>query len=177
MARSPLFISLLNIFKAKGWQADVVDEKKEVIHSLFEAHHSKIHVYAQVFLPIQTLSIITEAPLTLDTAKHLSVLFELINRVNKMLVLGNFEYDLDRNQLVFKMSHISENSTQLSEKIVASMLHSSITELDRLIPCASTIQKSNLADLLSLSISSLIERQDWIPKSDKKTDKQKPANN
>ncbi len=165
MAHSPLFQSLLDIFKARDWQAEIVDPKKEVIHSLFEAHHSKIHVYAQVFLPINTLSIITEAPLELETAKHLSVLFELINRMNKLLVLGNFEYDLDRKQLVFKISHISESS-KLSEKIVASMLHSSITELDRLIPCASTIQKSNLADLLSLSINDLLERQDWVPKGD-----------
>ncbi len=172
MAKSPLFQSLLDIFEAKNWQAEIVDQKKEVIHSLFEAHHSKIHVYAQVFLPINTLSIITEAPLAVDTAKHLSVLFELINRVNKLLVLGNFEYDLDREQLVFKISHISESS-QLSEKIVASMLHSSITELDRLIPCASTIQKSNLADLLSLSVGSLLERQDWVPKSNEKNQSSK----
>ena len=166
MADSPLFKSLLGIFDAKEWQFERADTKQEVIHSVFEAHHSKIHVYSQVFLPIQTVSIISEAPLKVETAKHLSVLFELINRVNKLLVLGNFEYDLDREQLVFKVSHISEGP-ELSEKIVGSMLHSSITELDRLIPCASTIQKSNLADLLSLSVASLLERQDWVPKPDK----------
>jgi hypothetical protein len=152
--------SVLDTFGRQGWQCELV-EGRDVLRTGFEAHHTRIHLHAQAFPELNALSVVTETPMEIDEDR-LGMLLELLARANKQLTLGSAEYDIDRSQLMFRLTNLFERE-KYDPDIVSSMVHCAIAELDRLTPYAAIIRDTP-ADLLEdLSIERLLMREDLIP--------------
>jgi hypothetical protein len=87
---------------------------------------------------------------------------ELFIRANKQLTLGSFEYDLDRDQIVFRVTNLFDREVYDSD-IVPSMVHCAIAELDRIVPLASVLNRTSDDLLDDLSLPLLLEREDLLP--------------
>jgi hypothetical protein len=110
---------------------------------------------------MNALAIIGETPLPLDN-DHLLAGLELLARANKNLNLGGFEYDIDRQRLVFRITNLFDRE-KYDADIITSMVHCTVAELDRMAPYAMTIVKTP-ADLLDdLDLELLLMREDLIP--------------
>ena len=95
-------------------------------------------------------------------AAHRPKALELLMRANKQLTLGAFEYDLDRSQVVFRVTNLFDRE-KFDADIISSMVHCSIAELDRLVPLAATVNQTAPDLLDDLSIPLLLEREDLLP--------------
>lgn len=160
MPLSIQFQSVVDAFGQQGWQHEVI-EGREVLQTQFEAHHTRIHLHAQVFNHLNALSIVGETPQNTPSS-HLAPLIELLMRANKQLTLGAFEYDFDRSQLVFRITNLFDRE-RLDADIIASMVHCSIAELDRLVPLVNILLSTDQALLADLSLETLLLREDLLP--------------
>ena len=152
--------SVEDAFGRNGWHCEPV-EGKDVLRALFTGHHTRIEMIAQAYPPMNALAVIGETPLPLDE-DHLATGLELLARANKNLNLGGFEYDIDRQRLVFRITNLFDRE-KYDADIVTSMVHCTIAELDRLAPYAMTVVKTP-ADLLDdLDLQLLLMREDLIP--------------
>ena len=153
-------LSVEECFGGNGWHCELI-EGREVLRAQFDAHHTRVDMIAQAYPQLNALSVVSESPLTLDE-EHLPAVLELLSRANKQLTLGGFEYDHDREYLVFRITNLFERE-KYDKDIISSMVHCAIAELDRIIPYAATV-KSTPADLLEdLDLSRLLMRVDLIP--------------
>lgn len=152
--------SVQNAFGEQGWHSELI-EGQDVLRGVFEAHHTQVELFAQAYVPMNSLSVVTECPLELDQV-HFSAMMELIMRANKQLNIGNIEYDLDRAKIIFRVTNLFDK--ELYDKdIVASMVHCAIAELDRFLPYAITVNRTKSELLPDLSIERLLMREDFIP--------------
>ena len=152
--------SVIEAFGQQSWHCDRI-EGREVIQSQFEAHHTQIQLIAQVFPELNALSVIAETPAA-PPPTHQAAALELLMRANKQLTLGAFELDLDRLQLVFRITNIFERE-RYDADIVSSMVHCAIAEIDRLTPLLGTLLKTAPDLLADLSLPLLLEREDMLP--------------
>lgn len=160
MAPSLQFQSVVEAFGQNGWHHEVVDGR-EVVQTQFEAHHTRIHLHAQVFTHLNALSVVGETPLAVPPT-HLAAVLEFFMRANKQLTLGAFEYDFERHQLVFRVTNLFERE-KYDADIIASLVHCAIAELDRILPLT-TILLNTAEDLLpDLSLETLLMREDLLP--------------
>ncbi|MDP0490754.1 MAG: YbjN domain-containing protein [Verrucomicrobiota bacterium JB023] len=160
MAPSLQFQSVIDAFGQNGWQNEVVDGR-EVLQTQFEAHHTRIHLHAQVFKHLNALSIVGETRQQIPET-HLAATLELLMRANKQLTIGAFEFDFDRSQLVFRVTNLFDRE-KFDNDIISSMVHCAIAELDRLVPLLGVLLKTK-ADLLpDLSLEMLLMREDLLP--------------
>jgi len=90
------------------------------------------------------------------------LMLELLARANKKLTLGSLEYDLDREQLMFRITNLFERD-KYDADIISSMVHAAIAEVDRITPYAAVIQQTSVGLLDDLSIERLLLRDDLIP--------------
>lgn len=160
MPPSRQFQSVIDIFGRQGWSVNVL-EGREVLECGFEAHHTHIHLHAQVFTNLNALSIVAETPMEFDDLRT-PLALELFIRANKQLTLGSFEYDLDRDQIVFRVTNLFDREVYDSD-IVPSMVHCAIAELDRIVPLASVLNRTSDDLLDDLSLPLLLEREDLLP--------------
>ncbi|BDS06542.1 hypothetical protein NT6N_15820 [Oceaniferula spumae] len=152
--------SVMDAFGKQSWQFEHL-EGKDVIRTAFEAYHTQVHLHAQAFPQLNALSIVGETPLDLDDENEIVVL-ELLARANKKITLGSLEYDLDRAQLMFRITNLFERD-KFDADIISSMVHAAIAEVDRITPYAAIVQQTP-ADLLDdLSVERLLMREDLIP--------------
>lgn len=152
--------SVEDAFGRNGWHGEQI-EGKDVLRALFSGHHTRIELIAQAYPPMNALAIIGEMPLPTDD-EHEHAVLELLARANKSLNLGGFEYDLDRQRLVFRITNLFDRELYDAD-IVTSMVHCTIAELDRLAPYATTVVQTP-ADLLDdLDLERLLMREDLIP--------------
>jgi hypothetical protein len=157
---SSQILSVEEVFGKNGWHAELV-EGRDVLRAGFEAHHTRVDVIAQAFTELNALSIVSESPMFI-AEPQMPALLEMLMRANKQLTLGGFEYDLDREMLVFRVTNLFERE-KFDADIVVSMVHCAIAELDRIVPYASTV-RSTPADLIAdLDLQRLLEREDLIP--------------
>jgi len=152
--------SVADAFGRQGWHCDPVDGR-DVIEANFEAHHTHIHLHAQVFPHLNALAVVAESPLVPGPA-HLPPTLELLMRANKQLTLGAFEFDFDRNQLVFRITNLFDRE-KFDADIVSSMVHCAIAEIDRLTPLLGILLKTPPDLLADLSLPLLLEREDLLP--------------
>ena len=96
--------SVIDAFGQQGWHGEPV-EGREVVRTAFEAHHTQIDLLAQVFTQLNALAVVAETPMPFDH-QRLPLALELINRANKQLTIGGFEYDLDRQLIVFRIEDL-----------------------------------------------------------------------
>ena len=90
------------------------------------------------------------------------VLLELLARAYKKITLGSLEYDLDRSQLMFRITNLFERD-KFDADIVSSMVHAAIAEVDRITPYAAVVQQTPEDLLDDLSVERLLMREDLIP--------------
>lgn len=157
---SPQILSVEHAFGRNGWHCELV-EGREVIRAGFEVHHTRLDLVAQAFPQLNALSIVAETPLHLDE-EHLPAGLELLARANKPLTLGGFEYDLDRQLLVFRITNLFERE-KFDGDIISSMVHCAIAEMDRITPYAAMVRDTPAEDLDELDLVELLAREDVIP--------------
>jgi len=147
-------------FGQNGWYSELI-EGREVLQAGFDAHHTRVALIAQAYPQLNALSIVSESKMALSE-EHLPVVLELLARANKQLTLGGFEYDLDREFLVFRITNLFEREKYDSD-IISSMVHCAIAELDRITPYVGVVRNTP-ADLLSdLDLPRLLMREDILP--------------
>jgi len=152
--------SVMDAFGKQSWQFEHL-EGQDVIQTAFEAYHTQVHMHAQAFPQLNALSVVGETPMEMDV-EHEPVLLELLARANKKITLGSLEYDLDRAQLMFRITNLFERD-KFDADIVSSMVHASIAEVDRITPYAAVIQQTPEELLDDLSVERLLMREDLLP--------------
>lgn len=153
-------LSVEEAFGQNGWHCQLV-EGRDVLRAGFDAHHTRVDLVVQAYPQLNALSVVSESRLGLDE-DHLLPVLELLARANKQLTLGGFEYDMDREFLVFRITNLFERE-RFDADIISSMVHCAIAELDRLTPYAAVVRDTP-ADLLEdLDIGRLLLREDLIP--------------
>jgi len=115
--------SVADAFNEQGWQHEFI-EGRDVITTAFEAHHTRVQLFAQAFTQINSLTIVGETSLQSDDVK-LPLILELLHRANKQMNLGGLEYDFDRERLIFRITNIFEKE-KYDKDIVSTMVHCAI---------------------------------------------------
>jgi hypothetical protein len=157
---SALHAAVLNAFKNMGWQYRAI-ENLEVVESGFEAHHGKVFLHAQTHAEAGIVSVVSHSSFTAPKT-HLKAVSELLMRNNKELNLGNFEADWDSGQIVFRIASVF-SPNRSDERIIASLIHTAVAEMDRLTPYLSELCKLGTGELLLLSVPELMAREDLLP--------------
>jgi len=152
--------SVSDAFNEQGWQHEFI-EGRDVINTAFEAHHTRVQLFAQTFTQINSLTIVGETSMPVDESKLYSIL-ELLARANKQMNLGGLEYDLDRQRIIFRITNIFEKE-KYDKDIVSTMAHCAIAETDRITPYCTVIQQTPDDLLDDLNIERLLLRDDLIP--------------
>lgn len=153
-------LSVEETFGANGWHCELV-EGRDVLRAGFEAHHTRVDLVVQAYPQLNALAVVSESPMPVDE-ERMPVLLELLNRANKPLTLGGFEYDIDRGMLVFRVTNLFERE-RYDADIISSMVHCAIAELDRIVPYAAMVRDTP-ADLLpDLDVQRLLAREDLLP--------------
>lgn len=157
---SALYAATLNAFKAQGWAYREV-QGMEVIEADFEAHHAKVPLHVQVYGEVHIASVVASSGLQVPKTHRLQAA-ELLMRTNKELNLGNFELDWDSGAVFFRQTNIFPPH-RYDERILASLVHSAIAEMDRLTPYLGEVCNTPKAELLMLRVPDLMKRQDLLP--------------
>lgn len=157
---SALYATALSTFKEMGWHYREVPEH-HVIESDFEAHHTKVPLHMQVFGESDIATVVASATLQVPATHRLQVC-ELLMRTNKELNLGNFEFEWDAGQVMFRITNVFPPHRHDS-RILASMVHSAVAEMDRLTPYLGEIIRTPKGELLLLNVGDLIKREDLLP--------------
>lgn len=153
-------LSVEEAFGQNGWHCELI-EGRDVLRAGFDAHHTRVDLIAQAYPQLNALSVVSESRLAVE-GPHLHAVLELLARANKQLTLGGFEYDLDREFLVFRQTNLFERE-KYDADIISSMVHCAVAELDRITPYAAVV-KATRADLLDdLDLGRLLMREDLIP--------------
>jgi hypothetical protein len=147
-------------FGSNGWHCELVEDR-DVLRAGFEAHHTRVDLVAQAYPQLNALSIVSESPMPIEPHR-IPYLLELLNRANKQLTLGAFEYDIDRSHLVFRITNLFEKE-RFDADIIASMVHCAIAELDRITPYAAVVRDTRAELLADLDLERLLTRDDLIP--------------
>lgn len=153
-------LSVEEVFGKNGWHGELV-EGRDVLRAGFEAHHTRVNLTVQAFTELNALSVVGETSMFI-AEPQMAAFLELLMRGNKQLTLGCYEYDLDREMLVFRITNLFERE-KYDEDIVSSMVHCAIAELDRMVPYAAIV-RGTAADLIAdLDLERLLERVDVLP--------------
>ncbi|NWK57326.1 YbjN domain-containing protein [Verrucomicrobiaceae bacterium N1E253] len=152
--------SVMDAFGQQGWQYEHLEDR-DVIRTAFEAYHTQVHLHAQAFPQLNALSVVGETLMDLEVEQE-PVVLELLARANKRITLGSLEYDLDRSQLMFRITNLFERD-KFDPDIISSMVHAAIAEVDRITPYAAVIQQTSEDLLDDLSVERLLLRDDLIP--------------
>ena len=147
-------------FGQNGWHCELV-EGRDVLRAGFDAHHTRVDMIVQAYPQLNALTVVSESKMPLD-GEHLPVVLELLARANKQLTLGGFEYDMDREFLVFRITNLFERE-KFDSDIISSMVHCAIAELDRLTPYAAIVRDTPGDLLEDLDLQRLLMREDIIP--------------
>jgi len=161
MVCSELYATVLSTFETNGWSFSKVSGR-EVIQAGFEAHHTRVNLHVQVFEPLSAISVVAESPNQVSDPAKRERLVELIMRVNKTLTVGNFELDWDTGQIMFRATNLFA-TPQGEPSIIQGLVHNAVGEMDRIAPLESIVISAEGAELASLSIEDLLQRQDLLP--------------
>lgn len=157
---SALYAAALTTFKSQGWHYREVPDM-EVIEADFEAHHTKVPLHMQVYGEQHITSVVATASIQVPSSHRLQV-SELLMRTNKELNLGNFELDWESGAVMFRISNIFPPH-RYDERILASLVHSTIAEMDRLTPFLGEICNTPKGELIFLKVTDLMKREDLLP--------------
>jgi len=157
---SALYAATLAAFKAQGWIYREVPGM-EVIEADFEAHHTKVPLHVQVYGEAHIASVVATASIQAPKTHRLQVA-ELLMRTNKELNLGNFEMDWDSGIVMFRATNVFPPDRH-DARILASLVHAAIAEVDRLTPFLGEICRTPKGELLLVKVTDLMRRTDLLP--------------
>jgi hypothetical protein len=157
---SALHVTVLEAFKSMGWDYRLVPDM-EVVECAFEAHHTRVVLHAQSHAEQGVVTVVATSSVTLPPS-HLKAGAELVMRVNKELNLGNFEIEWDTGLVMFRVANVFGKS-RADSRIVASLAHTSVAEMDRLTPYLLELAHANELELPVFSIPGLLAREDLLP--------------
>lgn len=157
---SALYATTLTTFKEMGWIYREVPDHS-VIEADFEAHHTKIPLHVQIFGETHIITVVSNSTLQVPSTHRLQVC-ELLMRTNKDLNLGNFELEWESGQVMFRVTNVFPPNRHDS-RIIASLVHSSVAEMDRLTPFLGEIIRTPKGELLLLKVADLMKREDLLP--------------
>ncbi len=157
---SALHAAVISAFKSMGWQYRAVPDV-EVVECWFEAHHAKVLLHAQTHAEANLVSVVSNASITVPKT-HLKAVAELLMRSNKELNLGNLEVDWETGQVMFRVANLFSPDRH-DERIIASMVHTAVAEMDRLTPFLAEVCRLGTGELLLLNIPELLAREDLLP--------------
>jgi len=165
---SALHAAVISAFKSMGWQYRAVPDV-EVVECWFEAHHAKVLLHAQTHAEANLVSVVSNASITVPKT-HLKAVAELLMRSNKELNLGNLEVDWETGQVMFRVANLFSpdrhdlfSPDRHDERIIASMVHTAVAEMDRLTPFLAEVCRLGTGELLLLNIPELLAREDLLP--------------
>ena len=157
---SPLFSAVLETFTRMGWQCRRV-ENREIVEADFEVYHTRTRIHAQVFAPLNAVSIVgTLGHKVPDSRSGLTG--ELLMRTNKELTIGNFELDHDTGTVLFRTTNIFPVE-KVDGNIIASLVHTTLAEVDRLTPFLTLLLRMDQRELAGLNLKTFLMREDLLP--------------
>lgn len=162
MPDSPLFVSLTRALRQQGWEYQRVDGQ-EVARLDFQAHSGMIPLIAQAFAPIGALGVTSEPTWSAPHPPPMGKLAELLMRVNLQLTIGNFEVDWDEARLYFRITNVFPENTNAPPTIVAGLVHTAVTEADRMNYLLRELARCPEEDLPRFDIGRLLRRDDLFP--------------
>ena len=157
---SALYAAVLSTFKEMGWHYREVPEHA-VIEADFEAHHTKLPLHVQVFGETHIASAVATCTLQVPSTHRLPIC-ELLMRTNRELNIGNFELDWETGTVLFRATNVFPPH-RYDQRIIASLVHSAIAEMDRLTPFLGEIIRTPKGELLLLKVADLMLREDLLP--------------
>ncbi|MDI1313909.1 YbjN domain-containing protein [Prosthecobacter sp.] len=157
---SALYATTLTTFKEMGWLYREIPDHS-VIEADFEAHHTKIPLHVQIFGETHIITVVSNSTQQVPATHRLQVC-ELLMRTNKDLNLGNFELEWESGQVMFRVTNVFPPNRHDS-RIIASLVHSAVAELDRLTPFLGEIIRTPKGELLLLKVADLMKREDLLP--------------
>jgi hypothetical protein len=134
---------------------------REVVEAVFEAHHTRVRVHAQVFADIRAVSVVGYATADVPAAR-VGLVAEALMRLNQQLTLGNFEMDVDGGRVFFRMTNLFSSEAG-DATILASMVHAAVAEIDRLTPFLTLLLRMDTAELSRLNLRLFLQREDLLP--------------
>lgn len=159
---SALYVATIQAFRNRGWHyREVPGRPQEVVESDFEAHHAKVPVHVQLFAEAHMASVVSRASFPFP-ATHRAKVAELLMRTNEQLTLGNLEMAWDEGVVMFRVTNVFPPN-RYDEAILAAMVHAAVAEMDRLTPFLGEVCQTPKGELLLLSISNLMAREDLLP--------------
>lgn len=162
MSDSTLFVSLTRALRQQGWEYQRV-EGQEVVRLDFQARSGTIPIIAQTFPPIGALGVTSEPAWTAPRPPPIGKLSELLMRTNLQLTIGNFEIDWDDARMYFRISNVFSENTNPSPTIVAGLVHTAVTEADRMNFLLRELARCPDDDLARFDIGRLLRREDLFP--------------
>jgi hypothetical protein len=157
---SPLFSAVIQTFQHMGWQSRRV-ENHEVLEADFEAYHTRTRIHVQVFAPLNAASVVGTLGHKIPDSRS-GLICEALMRTNKDLTIGNFELDFDTGTVLFRASNIFP-AGQADGRIIASLVHSTLAEVDRITPFLTLLLRMTPEELASLNLKMFLMREDLLP--------------
>ena len=87
---------------------------------------------------------------------------ELLMRTNKELTIGNFELDHDTGTVLFRTTNIFPVE-KVDGNIIASLVHTTLAEVDRLTPFLTLLLRMDQRELAGLNLKTFLMREDLLP--------------
>ncbi|HWB02928.1 MAG TPA: YbjN domain-containing protein [Verrucomicrobiales bacterium] len=159
-ADSALFSAVRETFSRMGWGFRRV-ENREVLEADFEVYHTRTRIHAQVFAPLHAVSIVGTLGHKVPDSRS-GVVSEMLMRTNKELTIGNFELDHDSGTVIFRATNIF-SPDRVDGNIIASLVHSTLAEVDRLTPFLTLVLRMNADELGALNLKTFLMREDLLP--------------
>lgn len=159
---SATFRALLQAFERMGWASHRVPGR-EVLEADFEAHHTRVPLHVQAFGELNAVSAVARSTYSATSGTpHFGPVCELLMRINRDLTIGNFEVDPDSGAILFRATNIFPPGA-IDERIVASLVHSCVAEIDRATPYLAVLLKLPAGELPEFRIPELLGRRDLLP--------------
>lgn len=157
---SPLLETVTLAFARRGWHCEPV-AGRDVVESVFEAHHTRVRVHAQVFDEIRAVSVVGYATAAVPPARA-GLIAEALMRLNQTLTLGNLEMDYDAGRVFFRITNVFASEAG-DAAIVASMVHAAVAEIDRVTPFLTILLRMDAGELARLNLRLFLQREDLLP--------------
>ena len=159
-ASEPLFAVIQATFQRMGWQGRIVQDG-EVMEADFETHHTKVRLHVQAFPPIHAISVSATAAHKIPVERA-GLIAEMLMRTNHELLIGAFELDYDAHHVLFRATNIFPPH-RTDERIIASLVHSALAEVDRITPFLTLLLNMSVAELAKLNLKLFLKREDLLP--------------
>ena len=155
-----VFEAIQSAFRRMEWQSRRV-ENQAVLEADFEVHHTKVRIHVQAFEPLNAVSVVATASNRAPESRF-GLAAELVMRTNHELTIGAFELDYDTGMIMFRASNIFPPH-RIDERIIASLVHSALAEMDRITPFLTLVMRMTPEELAKLNLKLFLQREDLLP--------------